>query len=292
VFGLAEQVRGDQARVGGVVGEDRDLGRPGFGVDTDHTAQQPLGRRHVDVARTGDQVDRVTTRLAARARREPAGEQRDRLGTADGPDLLDLEQGARGEDRRVGESAVRALRRGGHGEGSDAGRPGRDDVHHHRRRVDGETAGHVETDPADRDEAGRHGAAGDDRRRDRRGQLCGVTGTSPPDRLLQPGPDGRIEGLQGSGEGHRRYSERRGPDAVEAFGQVQQRGPPARGHVGDDRPDGIEGGLDGDSRTRHQGAIAGRVEPGVLAQVDPPDHGSGPRGGAYLVADGGHARRA
>jgi hypothetical protein len=33
VFGLADQVRGHVRRVGGVVGEDGDLGRPGFGVD-------------------------------------------------------------------------------------------------------------------------------------------------------------------------------------------------------------------------------------------------------------------
>jgi hypothetical protein len=34
VFGLADQVGGHMRRIGGVVGEDGDLGRPGFGVDT------------------------------------------------------------------------------------------------------------------------------------------------------------------------------------------------------------------------------------------------------------------
>jgi hypothetical protein len=36
VLGLADQVGGDVGGVGGVVGEDRDLGGPGLGVDADH----------------------------------------------------------------------------------------------------------------------------------------------------------------------------------------------------------------------------------------------------------------
>jgi hypothetical protein len=42
-----------------VVGVEGVLGRPGLGVDADHTTQQPLGGGHVDVPRTGDQIDRV-----------------------------------------------------------------------------------------------------------------------------------------------------------------------------------------------------------------------------------------
>ena len=51
VLGLAEQVGGDVRRVGGVVGEDRDLGRAGLGVDAHGALEQPLGGDGVDVAR-------------------------------------------------------------------------------------------------------------------------------------------------------------------------------------------------------------------------------------------------
>ena len=56
VLGLADQVGGDERGVGGVVGEDRDLGGAGLGVDADAALEQPLGRGDVDVARAGDQV--------------------------------------------------------------------------------------------------------------------------------------------------------------------------------------------------------------------------------------------
>ena len=51
VLGLREQVGGEVDRVSRRVGEDRDLRRAGLGVDADHAAHQPLGRRDVDVAR-------------------------------------------------------------------------------------------------------------------------------------------------------------------------------------------------------------------------------------------------
>ena len=77
MLGLADQVGGDERRVGGVVGEDRDLGRAGLGVDADHAPQQPLGRDDVDVAGTGDQVDRTArARRRGRTSRSPARRRR------------------------------------------------------------------------------------------------------------------------------------------------------------------------------------------------------------------------
>ena len=77
-----------------------DLGRAGLGVDADQAAQQPLGRRHVDVARPGDHVDRLAGPGAV-------AEHGDRLGPADGVDLGD----ARAARRRRGPPG-RAGRRG------------------------------------------------------------------------------------------------------------------------------------------------------------------------------------
>ena len=51
VLGLRDQVGGEVVRIRAVVGKDPDLGRAGLGVDADDTAQQPLGRGDVDVAR-------------------------------------------------------------------------------------------------------------------------------------------------------------------------------------------------------------------------------------------------
>jgi hypothetical protein len=104
VLGLADQVGGDVHRVGARVGEHGDLGGAGLGVDPDQAAEQPLGRGDVDVARPGDDVDRL--------QHGPVGvdaavrEQRDALRPADRPHLLDAEQRGRREDRRVRQPAV------------------------------------------------------------------------------------------------------------------------------------------------------------------------------------------
>ena len=58
VLGLADQIGGDMRGVGGVIGQDGDLGRPGFGVDAHPRAAEPFGRGDVDVAGPGDHVDR------------------------------------------------------------------------------------------------------------------------------------------------------------------------------------------------------------------------------------------
>ncbi len=97
VLGLADEVGGDVVGVGGVVGQDRDLGGPGLGVDADEALEQALGGGDPDVPGTGDHV-------RARAVLGAVGEHRHGLGSADRVDLFDAEQGAGGEDRRVGQS--------------------------------------------------------------------------------------------------------------------------------------------------------------------------------------------
>ena len=85
--------------IGGVVGQDRDLGRAGFGVDADLRAADPLGGGDVDVARPGDHVDR--RQFGAVGVGAAVGQQRHGLGTADGPHLVDAEQAGGGQDGRV-----------------------------------------------------------------------------------------------------------------------------------------------------------------------------------------------
>ena len=128
VLGLGDEVGGDEAGVGAVVGDDGDLGRAGLGVDGDPLAQQPLGRRDVDVARPGDDVDRGALVGAV-------PEHGDGLRAAGRVHLGDAEQRAGGQDRRVRQAAVLGLRRRGDRDLGDAGDLGRDDVHQHRRGV-------------------------------------------------------------------------------------------------------------------------------------------------------------
>ena len=126
--------------VGGVVGEDRDLGRAGLGVGADGAPEQPFGRGDVDVARAGDEVGRCAVGGAV-------GEHRDRLRAAGRVHLVDAEQRAGGEHGRVRQAAVLGLRRRGHRDLADPGHLGRDDVHDHGGRVGDQPAGHVDARP-------------------------------------------------------------------------------------------------------------------------------------------------
>ena len=180
MLGLRYQVGGDEPRVGGVVGQDADLGRAGLGVDADDAAQQPLGRRDVDVARPHHQVGGPTVAGAV-------GEHRDRLGAADRMDLVDAEQGAGREHDRVRQAAVVPLRRAGDRERPDAGDLGGDDVHDDAGRIGHQAARHVEPDPADR-----HPLLGDPCRRGRPRRRR-AAGAAPRARCepAEPPPRGR-----------------------------------------------------------------------------------------------------
>ena len=160
MLGLRDQVRRNVNRVGGFVGDDRDLGRPGLGVDRDGAAQQPLGGGDVDVAGTGDHVDRLDHGAVHVDRAER--EQRDALRTAGRVDLVDAEQRAGRQHVAVRPAVVVLLRRGGDRDRPHPGHLRRHHVHHHAGRVQRQPARHVQPDPADRHPALGHGAAGGD----------------------------------------------------------------------------------------------------------------------------------
>ena len=64
MLGLTDQVGGQQARVGGLVGDDADLGGTGDRVDAHERGDERLGGGHEDVARAGDLVDRVAQHVS------------------------------------------------------------------------------------------------------------------------------------------------------------------------------------------------------------------------------------
>ena len=137
VLGLGDQVRGEIGRIGGAVGDDRDLGRAVFPVGANDAAQHPLRGGDVDVARPGDDVG---SRAIARA----VAEHRQRLGAADRMHLTDAEQRAGREHDGVGQAAVVRLRRRRDRDGFHPGGLGRDDVHHYGRGIGDQPAGHVD----------------------------------------------------------------------------------------------------------------------------------------------------
>ena len=103
---LADEVDGDQACVGGVVGDHEDLGGAGFGIRPDQTRDRALGRRHEVVAGTGDDVHRLEAE-----RRDAVRERADRSGAAHRVHLGDAEEPRGTEDHRVHPAAELALRR-------------------------------------------------------------------------------------------------------------------------------------------------------------------------------------
>ena len=144
VLGLGDQVGGQVVGCRAVVGQDRDLGRTGLGIDADDSAQQSLGRRDVDVAGSGHQVD-------PRHPLDPVGEHRDRLRPADRVDLVDPQQRARRQHGRVRPAAELRLRRRGRPRSSPT--PATCAGTTFMTTLDGigdQPAGHVQPDPADR----------------------------------------------------------------------------------------------------------------------------------------------
>ncbi len=169
------------------------------------------------------------------------------------------------------------LRRAGHRERLDAGLLRGDHVHHHAAGVHGETAGHVEPDPAHRYPALGDGAAV---RHDRRGvgaALVAVDGTCPPDRLLQRRSYRRVELVDGLVQLAGRDTQVVDTNAVEPLAQVAQRLGATVPDVVADRADGVQGCLDVEGGAGDGAAQLARVEL-EATQVESTDHAPRLRG--------------
>ena len=141
MLGLAEQVGGDDHRVGRLVGDDQDLRRAGDEVDA-HLPEQPALRLDdVRVARPDEEVDRVD-------RLRPERQRGQRLDAAEDVDLVGAGEVHRG-DGGVRHAPVE--RRRARRDPLDARDLRRDDAHvgggDHRVAA----AGHVRADALDRD---------------------------------------------------------------------------------------------------------------------------------------------
>ncbi len=258
---------GDVRGVGGGVREDRDLGGPGLRVDADPALEQALGGGDVDVAGAGDQVDRA-------ALLGPVREHRDRLGAAGRVHLVHAEQGAGGEDGRVRQAAELRLRRGGDGDAVDAGLLRGDHVHDDGGRVDRQATGYIQADALDRDPALGDRAAGDDLGGDVRAALLAVDDPGAPDRLLQGGPDGRVQLRERPLKRLGGHPDTLDGDPVEPMGVLDQRGRPTMAHVLADGPHLLQGGFHVELGTGQQVAQGAALGEGIAAQIDSGDHPS------------------
>lgn len=170
------------------------------------------------------------------------------------------------------QAAEFGLRRGGEGEGLDAGLLGRDHVHDHGGRVDGPAARRVQPDPVDGDPLLGDGAAGDDLGRVGAAALLAVDEPGTPDGLLQGRADGRGQVLQcvADGLGGDPYGLQ--PDPVELLGEVDQRRVTPMMHGLADRTHLLQGGRDVEVGSGQQVAQGGALGEGVAAQIDSGDH--------------------
>ena len=281
VLGLTDQVRGDVLGVGAVVGQYGDLGRPGLGVDADDALQQALGRGDVDVARAGHHGDRFTDHGASIRSAIDAGftcavgKHGDRLGAADGVDLVDAEQPAGSQDGGVGiagkSSGVVPLWRTGDRDRDHTRDLGGDDVHDDAAGVDRDPAGDVEADPVDRQPALGDGSAGHHARGRVGPALVPVNDACPPDGLIERRADLGVEALKGRRQDCGRHPQLLGSDPIETLPQVTQGVGSTMAHVLTDRSHHGQRCLDvelGPGQHLTKGACVQRTAP----QIDPGDH--------------------
>ena len=263
VLGLRDQVGRDVPGVGGGVGDDRDLGGTRLSVDAHEPADETLGGDDVDVARTGDEVDRLAEI------RDAVGEHGDRLGAADGVHLVHAEQVAQSQDAGVRQPTEVLLRRGGDRDGCDARDLRGDDVHDDAGRQRREAPGDVQADTTHRHvpqpDAGAVGHLG------RRG--IGVSfqrlgdGAATPDRLGERLRELRIELTGTPGEHVRGHAERGRHNSVEAMRVLGQGLGSPGGDVVDDGADPVQGRLHVELTTGQQGAV-GAIDAGQIESTE------------------------
>ena len=148
VLGLADEIARDHARIGGVVGDHRDLRGPGEHVDADLAEQHALRLGDELVARADDDVGGLAGEEAVRHGGDGlhAAQRHDHVGARDVHRVEHLRM-----DAVV--AAVAAIRRGARDHRRHAGRLGGGDAHVRRRDVRVAAGRHVAAGDVDRDEA-------------------------------------------------------------------------------------------------------------------------------------------
>ncbi|SLC69526.1 Uncharacterised protein [Mycobacteroides abscessus subsp. massiliense] len=219
VFGLADQVRGHMHRIGGLVGENRDLGGAGLRVDAHQRSAQPLGSGHIDVSGPGDHVDRCE--LCPIGIGAAVRQQRHALCAADRPDLFDTEQPRRRQNGRMRQTAELRLGRRRYDERSHSRRLRGHNVHHDARWVHGVAPGHVKAHSLDRYPPLGHRRAVGDRGHGVLAALIGVYGPGAQNRHLERVAHGGVEIGKGTVQLSHGNPDGAGTDTIELGTEIQ-----------------------------------------------------------------------
>ena len=225
MLGLTDQVGGQQARVGGLVGDDADLGGAGDRVDAHERGDERLGGGHEDVARAGDLVDRVAQHVAV-LRLGALGsvcEHGDGLSAADRIHFVNAENGAGGENGLVRQTVgIVTARRGCDGEGFHAGGLCRHHVHDDGARVDGLATRHIQADTLHRNPTLGNARAFSQIGVERRRHLGSGHGAGAAHGFFDGGTHFRIQLVDGGLHGFHRHAQVLRTNMVEFLREVTQ----------------------------------------------------------------------
>ena len=256
VLGLADEVGGQQARVGGFVGDDADFGGAGNRVNAHECGDQRLGGGNEDVARAGDLVNRIAQDVAV-LRLAALGavcEHGNGLSAADRVYLVNTEDGAGGEDGLVRQAfLIVAGGRGGDGQRFDAGGLGRHSVHDDGARVDGLAAGHIQADALNRNPAFGHAGAFGEVGVEVLRHLVGGHGAGAAHRFLDGGAHFGVERGQGVLDRLDRHAQVLGTHVIELLLEVAQGSGAAFFDIVQNRTHQIGGFGSTHCSTRHRG---------------------------------------
>ena len=221
MLGLCQEVGSDGGGVRGGIGDDHELARARQAIEADLSVEVALGRGHIAVARSGQDVHG-----------------RPQRSEGEGCDGLCAPDGDHGIDAGHGRSRERCTRRtrGCEPHPLDPGDPGGDRGHEHRRRQGIAPSWRVGAGARDREPAVARPSAGDRHVERSEAVALGLReGADPSGRALEEGP------LVGSQRGERLVQERRtqyerraGSEAVEALCVPPQSRLPALSDVLDD----------------------------------------------------------
>ncbi len=230
VLRLRQEIRGDDARVGRVVGDDEDLARPGDAVDVDRAVDEALGAGDVEVPGADDLVD-------ARDRLRPVGERADRVGA---PRVEDRRHA--GEVRSRVDRIVRSVarERGREKDLLHACDRGGDRRHEDARRIASLPTGRVHPGARDGEDARAELAAvfvGEEERPPLVGALALVESADAGGGGLERGARGGREAREGLGAGEVAADEGGRAALVEALGESEDGGVSSGANRGEDRAD-------------------------------------------------------
>ena len=256
MLGLADEVGGQKAWIGGFIGDDADFGGAGDRVDAHERGDQRLGGSHKDVARTGDLVNRIAQHVAVLrfAALGSISEHGDGLSATDRIHFINTKDGAGGENGLVRQTfLIVSGWRGSNGQRFDARGLSRHGVHNDGARVNGLAARHIQADALNRNPAFGHAGAFGEVGVEVLRHLIGGHGAGAAHRFLDGGAHFGVERGQGVLDRLDRHAQVLGTHVIELLLEVAQGSGAAFFDIVQNRTHQIGGFGSTHCSTRHRG---------------------------------------